>query len=291
MAESTYIPTNSFRRFPFLQISRISICRHLKCDGHSEQCVVVPHCSFNLHFYNKLARRSVLGVRWKDWCWSWNSSTLATSWEELTHLKRPWCWEWLGARGEGDDRGWDSWMASPTRWTWVWVNSELVMDREAWHAAIHGVAKSRTRLSNWTELNWLSISSCASWPSACPPWRNVYLALLLISCLGCLFFFLLSYMNCLYILEMKPLSVALFANIFSHSIGCHFVYGFLCYAKLLSLIRSQLFIFAFISVALGDWLKKFLLQLLSEDVLPAFFSRNFMVSCFTFRSIVVFLAE
>ena len=69
---------------------------------------------------------------------------------------------------------------------------------------------------------------------------------------GLFFFFLLSYMNCLYILEMKPLSVALFANIFSHSIGCHFVYGFLCYAKLLSLIRSQLFIFAFISVALGD---------------------------------------
>ena len=40
------------------------------------------------------------------------------------------------------------------RWTWVWVNSGiLVMDREAWHAAIHGVTKSRTRLSDWTELN------------------------------------------------------------------------------------------------------------------------------------------
>ena len=66
---------------------------------------------------------SVLGVHWKDWCWSWNSSTLATSREELTHWKRPWCWEGLGAGGEGDDRGWDGWMASPTRWTWVWVNS------------------------------------------------------------------------------------------------------------------------------------------------------------------------
>ena len=36
---------------------------------------------------------------------------------------RPWCWEGLGVGGEGEDRGWDGWMASPTRWTWVWVNS------------------------------------------------------------------------------------------------------------------------------------------------------------------------
>ena len=68
-------------------------------------------------------RRSVLGVLWKNWCSSWNSSTLATSCEELTHWKRPWYWEGLGAGGEGDDRGWDGWMASPTPWTWVWVNT------------------------------------------------------------------------------------------------------------------------------------------------------------------------
>ena len=43
--------------------------------------------------------------------------------EELTHWKRPWCWERLKAGGEGDDRGWDSWMASLTQWTWVWVSS------------------------------------------------------------------------------------------------------------------------------------------------------------------------
>ena len=43
--------------------------------------------------------------------------------EELTHWKRPWCWEGLGAGGEGDDRGRDGWMASPTRWTWVCLNS------------------------------------------------------------------------------------------------------------------------------------------------------------------------
>ena len=43
--------------------------------------------------------------------------------EELTHWKRPWCWKGFGTGGEGDDRGWDGWMASLTRWTWVWVNS------------------------------------------------------------------------------------------------------------------------------------------------------------------------
>ena len=44
-------------------------------------------------------------------------------WEELTHLKRPWCWERLKVGGEGEDRGWDGWMASLARWTWVWVSS------------------------------------------------------------------------------------------------------------------------------------------------------------------------
>ena len=58
-----------------------------------------------------------------DWCWGWNCNTLATSCEELTHCKRLWCWEGLGAGGEGDDRGWDGLMTSPTWWTWVWVNS------------------------------------------------------------------------------------------------------------------------------------------------------------------------
>ena len=45
------------------------------------------------------------------------------SFEELTHWKRPWCWEGLGAGGGGDGRGWDGWMASLIKWTWVWVNS------------------------------------------------------------------------------------------------------------------------------------------------------------------------
>ena len=52
-----------------------------------------------------------------------SSNTLATWCEGLTHWKTPWCWERLKAGGEGNNRGWDSWMASLTQWTWVWVSS------------------------------------------------------------------------------------------------------------------------------------------------------------------------
>ena len=67
-------------------------------------------------------------------------------------IGKDWCWEGLGAGGEGDDRGWDGWMASLTLWTSLSELQELVMDGEAWHAAIHGVPKSLTRLRDWTEL-------------------------------------------------------------------------------------------------------------------------------------------
>ena len=98
-------------------------------------------------------RRSVLGVHWKDWCWSWNSNNLATWCEELTHWKRPWCWEILRAGREGDDRGWDGWMASRTRWTWVWVNSG-----RWWWTGRPGMLRfmgSQRGGHDWaTELNW-----------------------------------------------------------------------------------------------------------------------------------------
>ena len=92
-------------------------------------------------------------IYWKDWCWSWNSNILATWCQELTHLKRSWCWEGLRAGGEGDDRGWDGWMASPTRWTWVWVNSG-----RWWWTGRPGVLQfmgSQRVGHDWaTELNW-----------------------------------------------------------------------------------------------------------------------------------------
>ena len=77
---------------------------------------------------------------------------LATWCKELTHWKRPWCWEWLEEGREGNIRGWDGWMASPTWWTWVRNLQEFVKDRESSHAAVHGVAKSQTWLNDWREL-------------------------------------------------------------------------------------------------------------------------------------------
>ena len=101
---------------------------------------------------NQSILKSTLNIHLKVQCWSWGSSTLATWCKELTHLKRPWCWERLKA-GEGDDRGWDGWMASLTQWTWVWASS-----RSWWWTGKPGLLQSmglqRVR-HNWvTELNW-----------------------------------------------------------------------------------------------------------------------------------------
>jgi len=90
------------------------------------------------------------------------SNPLATWCKELTHLKRPWCWKRLKAGGEGDDRGWDGWMASLTRWTWVWVSSW-----SWWWTGKPGVLQSmgsqRIRHDWVTELNWcISICRCLS---------------------------------------------------------------------------------------------------------------------------------
>ena len=84
--------------------------------------------------------------------------TLAISCEELTHWKRLWCWEGWGAGGEGDDRGWDGWMASLTRWTWVWEN----YGSWGWTGrpgvlrfmGLQRVGHDWMTELNWTELNW-----------------------------------------------------------------------------------------------------------------------------------------
>ena len=115
-----------------------------------------------VHLTARSSNQSILkeinpDILWRKWYWSWSSNTLATWCEELTHLKRPWCWERLKVGGEGDDRGWDGWMASLTQWTWVWVNS-----RSWWWTRRPGLLQSmgsqRVRHDRVTELTdaWLT---------------------------------------------------------------------------------------------------------------------------------------
>ena len=105
------------------------------------------------------SRKSALNIHWKDWCWSWSSNHLDTWYKELTHLKKLWCWERLNA-GEGDDRGWDGWMTSPTGWTWIWASSG-----SRWWTGKPDVLQSmghkesdKTEWLNWTELDCKEIN-------------------------------------------------------------------------------------------------------------------------------------
>ena len=131
-------------------------------------------------------RKAVLNIHRKDWCWGWNSNTLATWCEALSHWKRPWCQERLKVGGEGDDRGWDGWIASPTWWTWVWVNS-----RSWWWTGRPGVLQSMGSQKvrhNWaTELKPLNFH-CVSLSSICYytiSWRDLkkYIWIRLTPCL------------------------------------------------------------------------------------------------------------
>ena len=96
------------------------------------------------------------------------------TWEELTHWKRLWCWEGLGAGGEGDDKGWDGWMASRTPWTCIWVNSG-----RWWWTGRFGVLRftesQRVRHDWATELNWPELTNstvCLCEWMTCHAWNK-----------------------------------------------------------------------------------------------------------------------
>ena len=131
-------------------------------------CYLTKKCYF--HTLDNMSRNQGLNQNhiqsWiyiRETCWSWNPNTLATWCEELTHLKRPWCWERLKVGGEGDNRGWDGWMASLTWWTCVWVNAG-----SWWWTGRPGMLRfmgSQRVGHNWTtELtDWLTDYIISSW--------------------------------------------------------------------------------------------------------------------------------
>ena len=120
---------------------------------------------------------------------------------------------------------------------------ELVMDRETWCAAVHGVAKSCSWLSDWTKLNYLALLPI------------FWLCWFLFCCCCCwVVCFFWKWIHCwLHHLQIFSLSPRVYSF--------HFVYTFLCCTKLVNLIGSHLFTFAFISIALGDWPKKILVRI------------------------------
>ena len=126
----------------------------------------------------------------------------------LTHWKRLWCWEGMGAGGEGDDRGWDGWMASLTRWTWVWVNS-----RSWWWTGRPGALRfmgSQRVGHDWaTELNWTELMGPALlFLHSCTKERDLWAEGWIVkissnNCL-CFFFFFQKISICFYCLWPFP---------------------------------------------------------------------------------------
>ena len=106
----------------------------------------------------------------QSWIFIWRTDAEAetsdTWWKEVTHLKRPWCWERLKVGGEGDDRGWDGWMASLTWRTWVRVTTGVV-DGQGGLACCSPWVRKDSDMTG--QLNWtVAYEILVPWPGMNP---------------------------------------------------------------------------------------------------------------------------
>ena len=140
-----------------------------------------------------------------------------------------------------------------------------------WLAQSHTTSDWENMVSD-PDLLTLSIFFCPCWPSAYLLWRNVCLGPLLFFFFFFLivYFLILSCLSCLHILEINPLLVKSFTNIFPHSVGCLFAMVVCAVQKLLCLIRSYLFIFVFVSIALGERSKEKKIAVIFVKECPAY---------------------